>query len=356
MTCRIRWAMTLLALGGLIVMTGCSMRQRTDVLMDKKVPGKGGPLTAELWQAADRSAEPVVQARQRFIWPLPFNQYSRQLEMHTARSQTMPGKAAGSATAWNDLLVAPPYFFISLPLRGFYGEYGYTRGTEAPDARGGMSFNPFWMWSWQDGTLPTGRSFEAWGVPLFYSRFAVAQKNASTDSALSQRNVLWTLGPRAAFLDLQGDFRNVAGGYKDGVLNLDPTLDGILTTDQYDEISGHLFNPLHLGGTLGNFLWTSYHLKMTTDTWEDTVNAHGPLLGMMIFHEKRLTDIHRAGTSKTREFDRLIFGGWLWKTWLKPTEAGEPDRELHGPLFGGFGWGRKDGEKTLRLFWSHIKI
>ncbi|MDK2971673.1 MAG: hypothetical protein PWP23_1428 [Candidatus Sumerlaeota bacterium] len=356
------WALALLCAAPLLV-AGCTAKKRPAVLADKDIPKNGAPLTADVWQAAETSNVQVVRASNKFEWPIPLGSvYANSLAIHTSRSsetgasgESLAGRAQATSMDWNDLLTPAKNYFISLPLRGKYAEYEYRKGTGEPAGSQGIAFHPFWAWNWKDGELASGRSFDAKGIPLFYSRMEIAQKDQKMDSVLTTDNYLWTIGPRVSWFDVDGDSDELLGG-EQALPGIDPNLDAVLSNDQFDEIAGYYANPLYLGGILGSILWTDYRFHARNDVWEDNHVAHGPLWGWLFYVHSRQKDVSRSGVVTGEELSRLYVAGWLWKTSITKDAQGQVVDEIEGPLLGGFGWGRKAGVKTLRLFWMPIEI
>lgn len=284
---------------------------------DLGVPLQDAPLDDATWEAlAGRGAS---IGGTRTDWPLPGI---------LAIDLGLVGEDGASAAAVS-LGSYGPYsslpFFTGLEVRLYQREAAGAGG-----AVSGADYRSHLFWTWTDriGAPPQRLHLDSWGVPLLYSEVGLDADLEDTDLAdgarldVTLRQALWTLGPTVLSLD--------AGEPDDA------------------KLSATIVAPLYLAG-LGLYLWTSV---VVDETPNDTLrlHAHGPLLSLLGYldAESRSDDGEESDLT-------LLLGGILW-TSHSTSRDGETIDATHGPLWGVLGWGREDGEPTIRFLWFDIEV
>jgi hypothetical protein len=159
--------------------------------------------------------------------------------------------------------------------------------------------------------IPT---LSASGVPLLYSRVTYGTTGARP--SIDVHAWLWTLGPSWMSLDLDLDSERATGWW---------------------------FMPLTLG-CFGDLLWLSS--EQVTDTTREVI--HGPIHGWLGYR----SDVDTSARTSSRS----LLAGLLWYDSADSDVEGDMTREIHGPLWGMFGWGRSEGRATIRVFWYPIEL
>lgn len=199
-----------------------------------------------------------------------------------------------------------------------------------------LHWNPIWSSVKPIDPAETGGSpvtGKANSLPLIYSHVGLEDKNSGLDISLME--TLWVLGP----------------SYLAGNIPLGST----------GSLSGYLFSPLFTP-----LIWASADIAIgrrddpgsqdgagpgsdASSTDRVDIVGHGPLVSLLGYLS--ITNQEGPRTSK----NRFVVGGLLW-TSLSETEGGETIEAAHGPLYGLFGWGRSDGEPTIRFLWMDFVI
>lgn len=320
----IRSACRAAALALPLLLTACVSRFQSQELRSTEIGYRGDPLPQEVWT---KSAEKLEAEKARraespkgrlhkgssTTWLLPGFFQHRQLEVEPTEATVYRG-------TWADLLTP---LLISLPLRLNYQEHYYTPGQAEPVGSQTVYWTPIWANSVKEGTPPTRREYDASGLPLLWSTFRLRDNQRPWQ--VKGFTTLWSLGT----MSMKGR---------------DPKWEGYFTA------------PLLLGGLPGAALWSDARVKFREKA-DDTVTArfewHGPAMGFLGYQDYRGPedfDPEEGTTSAVTRSRRLVFGGLLWYDGTRRDEAGKVVKAAHGPLWSAFGWGEKDGRRTVRLF------
>jgi hypothetical protein len=300
------------------------------------IPAKGGPVDPSIWEAADGAPEGkgIDKATGR-SWLFPFFFKLNFLEVAVNHNE-----ARRSGFSWFDL--STPILMTFLPVHITYSRDFYNREQAEPVGSQRLTWNLFWASASEEGPALDPLKLRAYGVPLLFSRITGTQRD------LEQRNrrftwttTLWTLGPMIVT-------------YRDNK--------GVVT-------DGWFATPAQLGGFLGPLVWLSYKFKLDSGQF---ATAHGPLFGYLgVAHGRapymkgdRIIELPKAPGElpKTEPFEQmakshtLVLLGTLWESLVRSDEQGRVVRSSHGPLWGMFGWGRKDGGFALRFLWIPIRL
>ncbi len=308
------------------------MSNRPQVLEDVPIPN-GGKMSERVWDAADDQPEsrPVSYSNST-MWLLPLNFSTRQFTVQSDRET-----AHYRNVTWNDL---GPMIF-TLPLRIRVADYIYKRGTERPVASRGVVMTPFWVQKFDKGDFGDDKEFYGFGVPLLFATLGLKDGETLNTKFFSS---LWSLGPF--------------------MFKMENTV-GRTYQKQY------LAAPL-LFGSWGGLLWIDIDFLREIDgDTNQRIVAHGPLLGLLGFWYQKSDKIYVTSAEDVandraeeegevkivgEEAQRLILGGLLWQDSMDWDANDELTDARHGPLWTMFGWGKKDGRNTLRLFWIPIKL
>jgi hypothetical protein len=285
-----------------LVLAGCSIGSGPDALRKYEPPGHEVAVPGQSWRdAASVSGEKGSTAN---IWLLPMWMSGRVTEVAADGDSV----SSTSFTLANPGLVVipwlPVWFSADSQLDSRTGERA------ARSATWSLLFTHTDEGNWP-AQLPAVR---AWGWPVAYSRITYGP--ADGDGLFELHNVLWTIGPAWGSANL---------AYQD------------------KHIDGWWFVPLAAAG-LGTVVWTSAHIS----TQDDEVWMHGPIQGYLGY--RSVVDVESDVSY------RLILGGALWFDGANATDATTATDTRHGPLWGMFGWGRKDGHSAMTLFWVHFEV
>ncbi len=327
-----------------LILTGCTSSSTNRNLRDTNISISGGPIPEDVWVKAneDRPTIPPRRELSRF-WLLPLYAHSSHITLYPEGIPAPPGDsdipslentAEGATFIWNDLLT--PLIFTTLPLRIYYQQVEYERGTEEPIGKRGVAYTPFWAWSWNKGEFNDDVELKAMGVPLLFSQLKIGQERRDGNQGANIRinQFLWTLGPSLLRLNA--------------------------ATEDEGTIKGFYANPLFLGGGLGALVWSSYHLDAHgRDDQVATVRGHGPLLGIIGYfrtHERRFRpnleeerlDLHDDSTT-------LLLGGTLWYS-SKNRVNGELEKSTNGPLWGIVSVGKRNNRPAIKVLWIPIQF
>ena len=176
-----------------------------------------------------------------------------------------------------------------------------------------LTWSPLWATTRTEGWPSDVRRASAWGLPLIYGQIEYGREGEAP--AFEIHNLLWTLGPSWARIALP---------------------------DEEPNAQGWVFCPLLLAGP-GAWVWTSAHLQ----TPEADATVHGPFNGWLGYRS--------VDEPERQVFRRHVLAGALW--YDVEQSAGDVVTDArHGPLWGAFGWGRRDGEPALYLLWFPIEL
>lgn len=322
--------MRLVCLLGAVVLAGCTTSQRSREFAEVRLPGGGEPIEQEVWLAAE-AAPPQTNlgGSTSTIWALPLN-------FHQAVFKVNPNleTATRSSLTWNDLLL--PGFFLPVRLR--YTEFAYDRNQAEPVAARRAIWTPFWAWTSKSGEDVWGSELTMRGIPLLFGQFS-RKGSEGMPLDITVTHTLWTLGPFVAKLQW-------------------PDEDGVDQTRR-----GYFATPLLLTGLPGTILWSDYYFRDS----RTSQMGHGPLWGLLGYtHNSRIT--HRPlprmpgeepdaeqGVEEIRSFSRLVLGGILWSDRSeRVVKTGSTIESAHGPLWGMFGWGKKNDRFRVRFLFIPI--
>jgi len=327
----IRYISIFIALVAILATSGCQTLRQADVLRGAQIP-EGGRMDPALWTTvtADATDKRVLGFNSTRFWMLPFNLGFRDFKVAADRQS-----ATYTSFTWNDLGT----FFFFLPLRIRGAEYEFVPGQEEAVGKRGIVWTPLWTNSFEEGTLKDKGDLNATGIPLFFS---LLQMKSGEGTSVSWFTSLWTLGP--FFSKFNAKQANT-------------------------EFNGYLAAPALLGGLPGLGLWTSFRAESPKpDGTNDLMVSHGPFFGFLGYHYNRgsirtYKDLDLNTPTQQTETklvsivsNRLVIGGILWASKTIADGEGIAKKSSHGPLWGMFGWGRKEGDPTIRLFWMNIKV
>ncbi|MCC5877200.1 MAG: hypothetical protein JJU11_13345 [Candidatus Sumerlaeia bacterium] len=306
-----------------LVFSGCTHSFTSRELGDKTLPYKGGTISEETWEAMGRvnPSAPHVNTRST-VFPLPSILIFRNF------SNLRPdGRYAATSFTWWDGFLGS--IGISLPLAVNYNDYHYLPGESEPVAHRSAFYTPFLSGSSSEGDFDLGVDIKASGIPLLWSRVRMAETFPDGSQAIAQKTgFLWSLGPM--LIKLEANEGNT---------------------------SGYIATPLLLGGVPGGILWSDYRIR---DRDRDTHRfGHGPLFGFLGYSQWKAhsTPPQEDANPEETRFRRLLLGGALWEqTRRSDFESGEVTSTSHGPIWGMFGWGSREGDFTLRLLWIPIRF
>lgn len=305
----------------IFIITGCTHSFTSRELGDKTLPYKGGSISEETWEAMGRvnPAAPHVNTRST-VFPLPSVLIFRNF------SNLRPdGRYAATSFTWWDGFLGS--IGISLPVAVNYNDYHYMPGESEPVAHRSAFYTPLLAGSSSEGDFELGMDVQASGVPLLWSRVKMEETFPDgSQASASLTGLLWTLGPMLVKLEANEG-----------------------------ETSGYIATPLLLGGVPGGILWTDYRIHDR----ETHRIGHGPLFGFLGYTQWKSfsTPVEEEADPDEVRFRRLLLGGTLWEqTRRTEFQDGDTISTSHGPLWGMFGWGSREGDFTLRLFWYPIRF
>lgn len=324
-----RLMMLLVLLASVLLATSCVGVTGNRNLSEMQPPAVGEPLLESYWNLIEGKNVPYAQ--KDVTWVLPnfifIKDWRLNKDLKTARY---------SRLRWIDPGVL---FAVILPVHvtmdyRFYPE-------EGPSGQNKVTWTPFWAGGKKVNWPEDRARIEASGIPLFYGSVRAIEPNRK--SKLTVQNVLWTLGPflvRAHGTPDDGEGGEVPPGLR-------------------SSISGYWFNPIFAGGIPGVLAWTSWDFKTTSG---DRFYGHGPLVGALgVLHARQSYARALAGTeheppAKWRAQNTLVVLGTLWMSRQYRDLEGDVVESTHGPLWGMFGWGRKDGAPKIKFLWIPIKL
>jgi hypothetical protein len=291
-----------------VALTGCTFGNGPVFLREYRRPGAGEPVPESFWTAAeeDASSREGSEDRSAFeasFWPLP--------SWLSGRLTSLPPTAERVADTEFQFLDLGVFCVPLLPL-WLRAETQLIERTGAR-AESSLVWTPLWANSASRDWPDDQPRASAWGLPLLYGRIEYGRSNE--EPVLELHNVLWTLGPAWAHVELM---------------------------DEEPHARGWGFFPLMLGG-LGGWLWTS----LEAESRESDDSVHGPLFGWLGYRSS--TDY------EDQEFTRRIVAGALWYD-SEEIDGDAVMEARHGPLWGLLGWGRSDGEPVIYLFWIPIEL
>lgn len=328
-----RIAPSVLSILALSLAVGCSS-QKGEAILQTFEP-VDGPLPDNFWAGA--AATNRDDAHRTSLWPLPLVLDLKKVQLDQEKERVRYLSLSGVNPGLTILPTLPFYVTVD------YGRWSKSGAIE----RRGLTWTPLWAWDYAEGESPV--TLEAGGFPLIWG-YAVV--DAPEDGiSLDIDHFLLTLGPLHADLSM---------GRED------------------KKADGWVFFPAY-AASLGGLLWTSYSFE-SSDGYEV---AHGPLAGYLGYKRSeglttealadlfsfldtgRITDAFLqeeevetgpAPADPLRPSSMLLLGGTLWYSQAEKNSAGEELFGRHGPLWGMFGYGKKNGRDTLLLLWIPIPI
>ncbi len=334
----IAWALT--AVVAAFGLGGCAKKMVTDDFPDgERISHNGGFVSTYAWENADSfERETPPRKEWNFTWLLPLNIYQKMAEFEGTH------KLATSKNTYNGL----GFPLLFLPLRFSSQENLYSRADTYPKHRSRTEWNLAYASSSVSEDWPKDRpTLHAKGLPLFFSKGTLrdlgTQSGRRTDAAGWQ--TLWSIGPAyMKFKSREADRSN--------------------PRDEQRVTAGM---PLALGGFLGTILWLDADATNHREYSRERLQVHGPLFGMLgFFRTQKGTrwnmvpetsgedDPRRFGHE---EYSKGLIAGLLWyDQGSKYTALPETENSGHGPVWSMFGWGRKNGEPTIRIFWIPIAV
>jgi hypothetical protein len=330
----------LLAAAVMLFASGCATKNVSpDYPENERISYSGNYVSPYAWENAetwDPDNPPSYQWT--FSWLLPLNIYEKFGNFESSE------KLQTAETTYNGL--GFPLFL--LPLRVTKEQNLYGQRDVYPIHATETEWNLLFANTRTSEDWPRERPvLDATGIPLFFSkgtwRDLGTRSGRRTD--IMGWQTLWSLGPAwVTYKSREADRR-----------------------DPRDEQRATIGMPLALGGLPGAVLW--FDADYLDDKQYETArfNAHGPLFGMLGWFRSERTarwnavpnvqaedDPRRKGYRE--EYQGLI-GGLLWFDQMSVYDA-VPDSKssAHGPVWGMFGWGERDGESVVRLFWIPVRV
>lgn len=330
-------SLTLLALLGAAV-TGCAQKRFTnDFPEDLKLPHDGTELPVETWAEADgyRTDAPPTRTW-GMAWLLPLSIYNKAAEFEGSHKLTT------HKSSYNDLGL--PLFF--LPVR--YHSKDNLHGREHYDAihKARVEWNLLYAKSRTSEDWPENRpTLYAQGVPFFFSKgtWRDLGKSSGRRTDVTGWNTLWSIGPAyLKYRSREADRR-----------------------DPRDEQRITVGMPLAAGGFPGTLVWLDADVTHHQEHTRERFTTHGPLFGMLGFfrsaREARWNSVPQMADQDDprrlgyHEYYKGVIGGLLWFDQGSQYDAlPETENTGHGPLWGMFGWGTKNGLPAVRVFWIPV--
>ena len=291
------------------------------------------PLADSFW--AETEAVTDETARRTSVWLLPFYLDHNQVELEEGRDRVRYISISGLNPG-----------LTLLPTLPFWVDVDYGRWTQNGDVeRRGFTWTPLWMWDSAQGESEV--KLDAVGFPLLWGNVEV---DAAEDGIyLNLHHFILSLGPLWTDLKMGRDGR---------------------------DNEGWIFHPVYAAG-LGGLLWSSYSFEGAGGS----ETAHGPLNGWLGYSHSvgRSSDIFEGligvqqdeveGFLSKRDDPEedtasnplipsktLVLGGILWSDFTESDSRGEVLNSRKGPLWGMFGYGKKNGDPTINLLWIPIRI
>lgn len=314
---------------------GCSFSDNDPHPIDPVAPGPGEELPPDAFSKLENSEHESVAEGSIWLLPLWIDTQTAELTASSDRIRYLDFQAGNLG-------------LLTIPVLPFYVDVDQASfDRSGARSSSGFTWTPFYAWSKE--TQGSDVVLRASGIPLLWGSVGIASHSDTLDVRI--RHFLWSLGP--TYLGLKK-------GIGDSV------------------IDGYAFFPLLAGG-FGGWLWASTDLESDFGT----VTAHGFLNGNFGYYAsegfspsdaleiedaigladdgKELGDLLES-TEKTAAMKRtnaeglverteLWLGGLLWAAWTDSDPNGAEVHGRHGPLWSMFGYGTKQNESTIILFW-----
>ncbi|MCB2155113.1 hypothetical protein KQI84_09520 [bacterium] len=280
---------------------GCSIIDDDKIFADFPAPGPGEMINSELWDQVE-GTDSVHRSSHAKTWPLPW--------FFSLHDFAISREAASRFDfAWYDL--GNPLIF--LPVYVSAGQAFYEAGDHEPIGEAHLFWTPFWTSAKTRNPQALGSNLNAWGVPLFVSHVGGNLRNGD----FSLTNILWTLGPM------------------------------VMSYETKSGNGGYVATPFLLGGLLGSILWADFDIRED----QNRIIGHGPLFSYLGYSD--VTSQYRHKVKK----QRMVILGILWfDRSLSDLKKNQVINSSHGPLWGMFGWGRKNTAPTVRFLWIPIRV
>ncbi len=320
--------------------TGCATKMVTDDFPDQeRISYDGGFVSTYVWENADSfDAENPPRKEWRFTWLLPLNIYQKLAEFESSH------KLAVRKNTYNGL----GFPLLFLPLRYSSQESLYGHEDVYPIHRARTEWNLLYAKSRVSEDWPEGRpSLYAQGYPLFFSKGTLRDLGTYSGrrSDVTGWQTLWSIGP--AYLK-----------YKSREAD---------RSEPRNEQRATVGMPLALGGFLGTILWLDTDAVDHKEYTRERLQVHGPLFGMLGFFrtdtQSRWNQVPEMSGEDDprrlgyREYSQGLLAGLLWYDHgTEYVALPETENSGHGPIWSMFGWGRKNGEQTIRVFWIPIRV
>jgi len=319
---------------------GCAKKTFTnDFPEDVKLRYDGGPLPAETWADADGYEADAPPTRSwNMTWLLPLSLYGKTAEFESSH------KLATHKTTYNDL----GFPLLFLPLR--YHSKDNLHSREGYDAvhKARVEWNLLYAKSRVSDKWPDNRpSLYARGFPLVFSKgtWRDLGKSSGRRTDVSGWNTLWSIGP--AYLTFKSREAD--------------------RSEPRNEQRATVGMPLAIGGFPGTLVWLDADVTDHKEYTRERFTTHGPLFGMLGFfrssRQARWNSVpNLAGEDDPRrlgfsEYYKGLIAGVLWYDQGSQYDAlPETENTGHGPLWGMFGWGKKNGLPAVRIFWLPIRV
>lgn len=326
-------AASALLLGVVVSTTGCTISDGEALLVTFEPTDE--PLSANFWAGAEKTTD--ATAHRTTTWLVPFVLNSSQVELEGDKDQVRYVNINGLNPGLTLLPMLPFYVTVD------YGRWYQSGAVE----RRGFTWTPLWAWDSSSGDSQV--RLEAGGWPLLWGNVLV--DGPEDGIFIDIDHFLLTLGPLHMKLNMGR---------------------------QGQHADGYMFYPAYAAG-LGGILWASYSF----DSSKGHETAHGPLMGYLGYLDtegltsdnlldlfgfvdqdkvKGLLDKQGDGDDEPKASNPLIpgktlvLGGILWSSFTEKDTNGVEMFGSHGPLWGMFGYGKKNGHDTIRLFWIPIQI
>lgn len=330
-----RWIHALASMVLFASVSGCSFSDNDPHPIDPVAPGPGEELPADAFTKLEGSEQTSVA--EGSVWLVPFwvDTQVAELTASSDRIRYLDIKAGNLG-------------LLTIPILPFYVEVDQASfDRSGVRSSSGFAWTPFYAWS--KDTQGSDIVLRASGIPLLWGSVDIVSHSDTLDVRI--RHFLWSLGPT---------YFGLKKGIGDSV------------------IEGYEFLPLLAGG-FGSWLWSSTDLRSDFGT----VTAHGFLNGSVgyyasegfspsdaleiedaismaddgkdiggLFDSAAKTEaMKRTNAEGLVERTKLLLGGILWAAWTDSDPNGAEVNGRHGPLWSMFGYGTKQNEPTIILFW-----
>lgn len=307
-------------------LAGCASGGGSASLRNADLPRGNQPLGPSVWMAAGEPGPAQDWWRWQFA-PLPHYSAKNHFEIDASRR-------TAASSHYRMVGLGVPYAY--LPLEFSFSRRIYERGTEEPVGSLVRRWSPFWSSQHIEGAMDDVLVVDVSGIPLLWERgyekgpswyFDDFVPGFDDTMEFSFFTLLWWIGPMEFRLNREWtdeDGRPAA------------------STARY-------FAPLFLGRGPGFLLWSDYREVERSGGARTETRGHGPLFGYPLYWSRR-TRPEEGGA----RLDRLVLGGILWNDRVQRDDSLRTTDSAHGPLWGAFGWGKKDGRPAARIFWLPV--